>query len=144
MKPADICIAVLVAVIWGLGFIGSRLALNDLSPELMTALRFSIAALPCLFLRKPAVSWPILIAVSGIVVGALARLALPGKDPMTLGQTMLIGIAGSLIGGLITWAIWDAGPGIAIAVLFATVIVYFVRRSRGGGFTSPGRPPVDR
>jgi len=65
MKPADICIAILVAVIWGLGFIGSRLALNDLSPELMTALRFSIAALPCLFLRKPAVSWPLLIAISG-------------------------------------------------------------------------------
>ena len=56
----------------------------------------------------------ILIAVGGLFVGALARLALPGKDPMTLGQTMLIGIAGSLIGGLITYAVWDAGPGIAI------------------------------
>src|SRR5689334_23794309 len=30
----------------------------------MTALRFSVAAVPCLFLRKPAVSWPILIAIS--------------------------------------------------------------------------------
>ena len=38
----------------------------------------------------------IVIALGGLVVGALARLALPGKDPMTLGQTMLIGIAGSL------------------------------------------------
>jgi uncharacterized membrane protein YeaQ/YmgE (transglycosylase-associated protein family) len=90
------------------------------------------------------VAYLILIAVGGIVVGALARLALPGKDPMTLGQTMLIGIAGSLIGGLITWAVWDAGPGIAISVLFATVIVYFVRRSRGGGLSNPGRPPLDR
>ena len=86
----------------------------------------------------------IVIALSGLVVGALARLALPGKDPMTLGQTMLIGIGGSLIAGLITWAVWDAGPGIAIAVLFATVIVYFVRRSRGGGLSDPGRPPLDR
>jgi uncharacterized membrane protein YeaQ/YmgE (transglycosylase-associated protein family) len=86
----------------------------------------------------------IVIAVGGLFVGALARLALPGKDPMTLGQTMLIGIAGSLIGGLITYAIWDAGPGIAIAVLCATVIVYFVRRSRGGGLADPGHPPLDR
>lgn len=86
----------------------------------------------------------IVIAVSGLVVGALARLALPGKDPMTLGQTMLIGIGGSLIAGLITWTVWDAGPGIAIAVLFATVIVYFVRRSRGGGLSDPGRPPLER
>jgi O-acetylserine/cysteine efflux transporter len=64
VKPADVSIAVLVAVVWGFGFIASRLALNELSPELMTALRFAIAALPCLFLRKPAVSWPILIAIS--------------------------------------------------------------------------------
>jgi O-acetylserine/cysteine efflux transporter len=65
MKPADIAIALLVAVTWGFGFIASRLALNEFSPELMTTLRFSIAALPCLFLRKPAVSWPVLIAISG-------------------------------------------------------------------------------
>ncbi len=64
MKPADICIALLVAVTWGFGFIASRLALNEFSPELMTTLRFSIAALPCLFLRKPDVSWPVLIAIS--------------------------------------------------------------------------------
>jgi O-acetylserine/cysteine efflux transporter len=64
VKPADICIAVLVAVIWGSGFIASRLALNEFSPELMTALRFTVAALPCLFLRKPGVSWPVLLAIS--------------------------------------------------------------------------------
>jgi O-acetylserine/cysteine efflux transporter len=64
VKPADVCIAVLVAVIWGLGFIASRLALNEFSPELMTALRFTVAALPCLFLRKPGISWPLLLAIS--------------------------------------------------------------------------------
>ena len=64
MKLADVFIAILVAVIWGFGFIASRFALNEFSPELMTALRFSVAAVPCLFLRKPAVSWPILIAIS--------------------------------------------------------------------------------
>ena len=83
----------------------------------------------------------IVIAVVGLLVGALARLALPGKDPMTLGQTMLLGIAGSLIAGVITYAIWDAGPGIFASVLFATLIMYFIRRSRGGGLTHPGRPP---
>jgi uncharacterized membrane protein YeaQ/YmgE (transglycosylase-associated protein family) len=86
----------------------------------------------------------IVIAVGGILVGALARFALPGKDPMSLGQTMLIGIGGSLVAGLITYAVWDAGPGIALSVLFATVIMYFVRRSRGGGLVDPGRPPLDR
>ena len=64
MKPADVCIAVLVAVIWGLGFIASRIALDEFSPELMTTLRFAIAAVPCLFVRKPNVSWRLLIAIS--------------------------------------------------------------------------------
>jgi O-acetylserine/cysteine efflux transporter len=64
MKPADVCIAVLVAVIWGLAFVASRIALDELSPALMTALRFSIAAVPCLFVRKPKISWPLLVAIS--------------------------------------------------------------------------------
>ena len=64
MKPADVCIAVLVAVIWGLAFVASRIALDELPPVLMTALRFAIAALPCLFVRRPDVSWPLLAAIS--------------------------------------------------------------------------------
>src|SRR5579872_1154454 len=64
MKRADVSIAVLVAIIWGLAFVASRLALDELPPALMTALRFSIAALPCLFVRKPKVSWSLLIAIS--------------------------------------------------------------------------------
>jgi O-acetylserine/cysteine efflux transporter len=64
MKPADVGLAVMVAVIWGLAFVASRIALDEFSPALMTTLRFAIAALPCLFVRKPDVSWPILIAIS--------------------------------------------------------------------------------
>ncbi len=64
MKPADVCIALLVAVIWGLAFVASRIALDEFSPALMTTLRFAIAAVPCLFVRKPDVSWPLLVAIS--------------------------------------------------------------------------------
>src|SRR5437899_9995334 len=65
MKPYDVCLAVMVAVIWGLAFVASRIALDEFSPSLMTALRFAVAAVPCLFVRKPNVSWPLLIAISG-------------------------------------------------------------------------------
>ncbi len=65
MKPADVFLAVMVAVIWGLAFVASRLALDELSPALMTAMRFAIAAVPCLFVRKPKISWSVLIAISG-------------------------------------------------------------------------------
>jgi uncharacterized membrane protein YeaQ/YmgE (transglycosylase-associated protein family) len=78
----------------------------------------------------------------GLIVGALARLALPGKDPMSIWQTLLIGIAGALIGGLLSWAVFGRGAGFVLSVLCATVIDYFVRRSRGGSLTDPGRPPL--
>jgi O-acetylserine/cysteine efflux transporter len=64
MKPVDVCIALAVAVIWGLAFVASRIALDEFSPELMTALRFAIAAVPCLFVRRPKIAWLPLIAIS--------------------------------------------------------------------------------
>ena len=45
----------------------------------------------------------ILLAVSGLVVGALARLLLLGPDPMGIGATILLGLAGSFIAGLFSW-----------------------------------------
>jgi uncharacterized membrane protein YeaQ/YmgE (transglycosylase-associated protein family) len=82
----------------------------------------------------------ILLAVTGLIVGAFARLALPGRDPMSLFQTMLIGLAGSFAAGLVSILIFDGrnGGGILLSIIFAAVIVYFVRRSRGGGLMSPG------
>jgi uncharacterized membrane protein YeaQ/YmgE (transglycosylase-associated protein family) len=84
----------------------------------------------------------ILLAVTGLIVGALARFALPGRDPMSLLQTMLIGVAGSVAAGLVSLLIFDGreGGGILLSVIFASVIVYFIRRSRGGGLMDPGSP----
>jgi uncharacterized membrane protein YeaQ/YmgE (transglycosylase-associated protein family) len=83
----------------------------------------------------------IMLAVTGLLVGALARLALPGRDPMSLLQTMLVGIGGSFIAGLLFYAITDekSGVGILPAVLVSTGIVYLIRRSRGGTLTQPAR-----
>ena len=41
------------------------------------------------------------LLVSGLIIGVLARFAVPGKDPLKLWQTILLGIAGSLVGGLV-------------------------------------------
>jgi uncharacterized membrane protein YeaQ/YmgE (transglycosylase-associated protein family) len=84
----------------------------------------------------------IMLAISGLIVGALARLALPGRDPMSLFQTMLVGIAGSLIAGLLFYAITKHhnAAGLIPSVLVTTGIVYAIRRSRGGTLTkaAPG------
>lgn len=43
-------------------------------------------------------------AISGLIIGAVARLLVPGRQPIGLLATMLLGIVGSLVGGLIVWA----------------------------------------
>jgi uncharacterized membrane protein YeaQ/YmgE (transglycosylase-associated protein family) len=78
------------------------------------------------------IAFIIALLLSGLIVGALGRLALPGPDPMTIPQTILIGIAGSLIAGLITYALFGRnGAGILLSVVVTTGLVYAVRRARG-------------
>ena len=47
----------------------------------------------------------IVLVIVGLITGALARLALPGRDPMSIPATIGVGLAGSLIAGLIYYAI---------------------------------------
>jgi uncharacterized membrane protein YeaQ/YmgE (transglycosylase-associated protein family) len=72
---------------------------------------------------------------TGLIVGGLGRLALPGRDPMTVPQTAGIGIAGSLIAGLISLAIFNgrSGDGIVLSVICAAFLVWTVRRVRERG-----------
>jgi uncharacterized membrane protein YeaQ/YmgE (transglycosylase-associated protein family) len=81
----------------------------------------------------------LLLALQGLVIGAFARLALPGKDPLSLLETMGVGIAGSLIAGVVFYLIFgdEAGPGFLGALVFSVLIVYAIRRSRGGGLARP-------
>ncbi len=78
------------------------------------------------------ISFILLAAVSGLVIGALARLVIPGRDPMSIFQTMLVGVAGALIAGLITRYAFDSerAPGILISVVCAAVLVFAIRKIR--------------
>ena len=75
------------------------------------------------------------ILISGFVIGALARFAVPGPDPMPIWLTIVIGIVGSLIGGGIAGAIFgteqDSGSVFAIligSILASTLLVIGYRR----------------
>jgi uncharacterized membrane protein YeaQ/YmgE (transglycosylase-associated protein family) len=78
------------------------------------------------------IAYIFLLAVSGLFVGAVARLLLIGPDPMSILETMLAGIGGSLIAGLIAYYVFDrdAGPGLLLSVICAMGIVYAVRKYR--------------
>src|SRR4051812_50199123 len=89
----------------------------------------------------------ILLALSGLIVGALARLALPGPDPMGIGMTILIGLAGSFIRGLVLALLFRrSGAGIVVSVACAAAIVYPIRRPPGRSppHPRPGPPPPPR
>jgi uncharacterized membrane protein YeaQ/YmgE (transglycosylase-associated protein family) len=74
----------------------------------------------------------ILLAIGGLFVGALARLILPGRDPMTVGQTILVGVAGTFAAGLVSLAIFHGrhGGGLLLSLAFAVLFVWLIRKSR--------------
>lgn len=73
----------------------------------------------------------LLAALSGLVVGALGRLSLPGPDPMSIGMTILIGVGGSLIGGLVSRLLFGDRPaGLLLSVAGAALLVWLLRRRR--------------
>jgi uncharacterized membrane protein YeaQ/YmgE (transglycosylase-associated protein family) len=82
----------------------------------------------------------LLLGLQGLLVGAFARLALPGRDPLSLLQTMAVGLAGTFIAGLIVYAVTDgrAAPGFLISLVFAVGIMLVIRKRRGGGLVDPG------
>jgi uncharacterized membrane protein YeaQ/YmgE (transglycosylase-associated protein family) len=76
------------------------------------------------------ITFLLLLVISGLVVGALGRLGLPGPDPMSIGQTIVVGIAGSLIAGIVGQLLFGRPGGFILAVLCSLGIVYLIRRSR--------------
>jgi uncharacterized membrane protein YeaQ/YmgE (transglycosylase-associated protein family) len=72
----------------------------------------------------------IMIMLFGFITGSLARLAVPGPDPMPVWLTIGIGLVGSAAGGALAIAIWGkATQGIGIfAFLGAVLLVVAYRR----------------
>jgi uncharacterized membrane protein YeaQ/YmgE (transglycosylase-associated protein family) len=61
------------------------------------------------------------IVVSGFFTGALARLAVPGPDPMPLWLTTAIGLAGSIVGALVARGLGGGGYAVSFASLFVAI-----------------------
>ena len=72
------------------------------------------------------------LVITGAIFGALGRLAIPGPNPMSIGMTILVGIGGAFLGGLVG-ALLGAGVVLIfiLEVLGAALIVYLMQR-RGG------------
>jgi uncharacterized membrane protein YeaQ/YmgE (transglycosylase-associated protein family) len=70
--------------------------------------------------------------IIGLVVGAIAKLLMPGKDPGGIIITMLLGVAGSFIAGFLGRALgWydevSEGPGIIASIIGAMLLLFVYR-----------------
>jgi uncharacterized membrane protein YeaQ/YmgE (transglycosylase-associated protein family) len=80
--------------------------------------------------------WTVLyLLVVGTIMGYLARLVVPGRDPMTWWQTVLVGVVGSFVGGFGGYLLFgfddDEGaiqPGGIIGSFIGAVVVLLVWR----------------
>ena len=68
------------------------------------------------------------LALGGLVIGALGRLAVPGPDPMPLWTTVLLGVGGAIVGGGLGYAIFGGAGYFLGAVIFAALLVIAYRR----------------
>lgn len=51
--------------------------------------------------------WALIVLLFvGLIAGFLARALVPGPDPMSVGQTLLLGVVGSFVGGLLGWLLF--------------------------------------
>ena len=55
---------------------------------------------------EPVLWFIISLIIIGAIAGFIARALVPGKDPMGIGATILLGIVGSFIGGFLGWALF--------------------------------------
>jgi uncharacterized membrane protein YeaQ/YmgE (transglycosylase-associated protein family) len=70
----------------------------------------------------------LLVLLWGLIVGGLARLAIPGPDPMPVWMTIVIGVGGSLIGGIVTRIFFGTGVSFFFAFLGAMLLVILYRK----------------
>jgi uncharacterized membrane protein YeaQ/YmgE (transglycosylase-associated protein family) len=75
----------------------------------------------------------LLIGLSGLLTGALARWLLPGPDPMSWLATVGYGIAGSFLGGIVAQLLkLPATLNFVLAVAGAAALIWFFRRRKTG------------
>jgi uncharacterized membrane protein YeaQ/YmgE (transglycosylase-associated protein family) len=89
----------------------------------------------------------IALVIMGLIVGAIARLIVPGPQPIGILGTILAGVAGAFLGGIVGRLLFGPGytPGFIMSILGAAVIVFAISRGgsrgmgrRGGGLFGGG------
>ena len=129
MKPADVLLAISVAVIWGMGFTFAKAAIEDFPPILLMALRFSLTALALVWFVRP--PWQLLgkifwiALVSAAIQYSLTFTGLKGLDASTASLVVQLEVP---FGALVAWVAfrdrlgWRRAFGMLLAFIGVTLI----------------------
>ena len=153
MRLRDLALAVLVAAVWGANFVAIKIGLDDLSPLLLNALRFALAAVPAVFIvGRPVVAWRWVIAIGlslGVVKFSLLFAGMAAGMPAGLSSLVLqtqaiftvifaaillrerpvrLQIAGLTVAavglGLVAWRLGPERPPLAFALVLAAAAAW--------------------
>ncbi len=91
--------------------------------------------------------WTIVVwIVLGLVAGAVARLLVPGRDSMSVGATVLLGVVGSFIGGFLGYVLFGKDlsegalqPSGVIGSIIGAIVALLIYRSVGRNRSSGRR-----
>jgi O-acetylserine/cysteine efflux transporter len=112
MRAADVLLAIAVAVIWGMGFIFAKAAIEHFPPILLMALRFTLTALALVWFVRP--PWQLLdrifwiALVSAAIQYSLTFTGLKGLDASTASLVVQLEVP---FGALVAWIVFRDGLG---------------------------------
>ncbi|APY88254.1 EamA family transporter [Streptomyces alfalfae] len=142
MRPVHVCLAVLVAALWGVNFVVIEVGLDHFPPLLFSALRFLAAALPAVFfVGRPKVAWKWIVGV-GLTLGvAKFGLLFVGMDAgMPAGLSSLVLQIQAVFTALFAAVALSERPGrvrvIGMAVALAGIGVAAVDEGETGPLTA--------
>ena len=82
----------------------------------------------------------LIVLIIGLVIGGLAKLVMPGRDPGGILVTMLLGVAGAFVAGFLGhsfgWYAVGEGPGILASILGSVILLAIYRAAVGRGVVS--------
>jgi uncharacterized membrane protein YeaQ/YmgE (transglycosylase-associated protein family) len=85
----------------------------------------------------------IAMIIIGVIAGYLGRLLVPGPDPMSVLQTIVLGIIGSFVGGFLGYVLFDKDvgdgalqPSGIVGAILGTIVVLLIYRAVGRGRTA--------
>ena len=83
------------------------------------------------------------LIIGGLIIGALGRLVVPGRQPIGLLRTILAGVAGSFLGAVVARAIWRLPQqhrlGVIILEVLAAALIVYLLAGRRRGYAMRGR-----